>query len=216
MNTAMRRSTRHVLLGLSVTAALTMSACGGNGSDSSGDKPSGRETIKSGGESSKAILPAGDLPEGWRYATIGDFLGIPQMCGVVLEPPKLSSAETKRFATRSGDTFVIQYSFVSSDEAATTKRIDEFVAAAATCTKHQPTKTNSATVTPLVVTPVGDAFAAVTAVDDADVNNRREYVVFRNGAHVTVLLSYGLAGRVATPADLAAMAAAVDGRVKAR
>ncbi len=211
----MNRSAAHVLLGLAVTAALTMSACGDGSktSDGSGDKPTGREAITSGGESAKAILPAADLPEGWRYATIGDFLGIPQMCGVVLEPPGLSSATTKRFATTSGDRFVIQYSFVSSDEKATTQRIDEFVQAAEGCAKHKPTKGASATVTPLTVTPVGDAFAAVTAVDDADPNNRREYVVFRNGAHVTVLLSYGIGGRVASPAELTAMAAAVDARV---
>ncbi len=110
---------------------------------------------------------------------------------------------------------MIQYSFVSSDEEATTERIDAFVAAAGTCTKHQPTKNASATVAPLDVAPVGDAFAAVTAVDDADPANRREYVVFRNGAHVTVLLSYGIGGQVASPADLDAMASAVDSRVKA-
>lgn len=207
-----RRSAKRMLLGLTITTALSISACSAGSDDS---KPTGRETITSGGESAKAILPADDLPDGWRYATIGDFLGIPQMCGVVLEPPKLSSAETKRFATQTGDRFVIQYSFVSSDEDATTKRIDEFVAAASTCTTHQPTEDASATVVPLDVAPVGDAFAAVTAVDDADPANRREYVVFRNGAHVTVLLSYGLGGQVASPSDLDAMASAVDSRIKA-
>lgn len=196
------------LLLATVCAALLLSACNGSEPD-----PNPRASVESGGESQKAILPESALPDGWRYASVEDFLGIPQLCGVVLEPPKLSSAVTQRFATSSGDTFVIQYSFVSSDEKATTKRIDEFVSAASTCTEHEPTEGAKAEVTPLAgLTSVGDAFAAVRAVDASDATNKREYVVFRNGAHVTVLLSYGL-GRVAKPADLDAMATAIDRRI---
>lgn len=199
--------TRRVLLA-AICATLLLSAC--HGSDS---EPSPRASVKSGGESQRAILPEKALPEGWRYASDEDFLGIPQLCGVVLEPPGLTSATTQRFATSSGDTFVIQYSFVSSDKDATAQRIDQFVNAAATCTEHVPTEGAKADVSPLAgLTPVGDAFAAVRAVDASDRTNKREYVVFRHDAHVTVLLSYGL-GRVASPDDLDAMAAAIDQRI---
>lgn len=199
--------TMRVLLA-AIAAALLLSACG------SGDpEPDPRASVESGGESQEAILPEDALPDGWRYASVEDFLGIPQLCGVVLEPPGLTSALTQRFTTLSGDTFVIQFSFVSSDELATTERIDEFVDAAGTCTEHAPTEGAKALVSPLEgLTPVGDAFAAVSAVDASDETNRREYVVFRHGAHVTVLLSYGL-GRVASPADLDAMATAISTRI---
>ncbi len=201
--------TGRVLL-TAVLATMLLSGCG-----SDGPAPNPRASVESGGESQKAILPEGDLPEGWRYASVEDFLGIPQLCGVILEPPKLTSAVTQRFATSSGDTFVIQYSFVSSDEKATTQRINEFVRAATTCTEHEPTEGAKAEVSPLPgLTSVGDAFAAVRAVDASDQTNQREYVVFRNGSHVTVLLSYGL-GRVAKPAVLDAMATAIDQRIAA-
>ena len=199
--------TLRVLL-VAVCAAALLSACG---ADEPGPNP--RESIESGGESQRAILPESALPEDWRYASVEDFLGIPQLCGVVLEPPKLTSAITQRFATTSGDTFVIQYSFVSSDEDATAKRINSFVDAAKTCTEHVPTDGAKAEVSPLAgLSPVGDAFAAVSAVDASDENNKREYVVFRHGTQVTVLLSYGL-GRVAKPAELDAMANAIDQRI---
>lgn len=191
-----------------ICAAALLSGC-----NTSEPEPNPRASVESGGESQKAILPEDVLPEGWRYASVEDFLGVPQLCGVVLEPPKLTSAITKRFATTSGDTFVIQYSFVSSDEKATAERIDEFVDAAATCKEHVPTEGAKAEISPLSgVSPVGDAFAAVRAIDASDETNQREYVVFRHDSHVTVLLSYGL-GRVAKPADLDAMAKAIDQRI---
>lgn len=189
---------------LAIALLLGASACSGDAKDKSKDNP--RSKVVSGGESSKAILSESELPAPWRYSTKEDFLGIPQMCGVVLEPPGLTSAKTRRFAKSYAGPFVIQYSFVSADEKATTERIGKFVAAAKTCSSYKPTKTDEAVVSPIEdVDTVGDAFAAVHAVDAKDANNQRDYVVFRDGSHVTVLLSYGIGG-LASHGDLSTMA----------
>lgn len=206
-----RRSIRTMRISTAVLLAIALllgvSACGGEAKDKAKDNP--RSKVVSGGPSSKAILSESELPPPWRYSTKEDFLGIPQMCGVVLEPPGLTSATTRRFAKSYAGPFVIQYSFVSGDEKAPTERIDEFVTAARTCSSYKPTKTDEAVVSPIDdVDPVGDAFAAVHAVDTKDDANQRDYVVFRDGSHVTVLLSYGI-GSLASHADLSAMATAI-------
>ena len=189
---------------LAIALLLGISACGGDARDKAKDNP--RSKVVSGGPSSKAILSESELPPSWRYSTKDDFLGIPQMCGIVLEPPGLTSAETRRFAKSYAGPFVIQYSFVSGDEKATTERIDEFVTAAKTCSSSKPTKADEAVVSPIDdIDAVGEAFAAVHATDAKDASNQRDYVVFRDGSQVTVLLSYGI-GSLASHADLSAMA----------
>jgi len=204
-----------VILMLAAVTLLGATACGGSNPDKPSSKQSSRADIESGGESKKAILPEDQLPEKWRYATDEDFLGIPKVCGVILEPPSLSSAITQRFTQSFAGPFVIQYSFVSSDEAATKKRIDTFVSEAATCSSYEPTKDSKVLVTQIDDIPaVGDAFAAVGAVNAADTSDMRDYVVFRTGKQVTVLLSYSRTD-LASHADLAAMAESIAATVEA-
>lgn len=217
MNTRPPRTSQHFmrLLVPMFAIVLATAACGDSASDPSVDKTSSRADIESGGESAKVILSEDALPEGWRYATSEDFLGIPQMCGVVLEPPELTSAITQRFANSSAAAFVIQYSFVSSDEDATKDRIDSFVAAARDCASYKPAKGEEALVSVIDdIDKVGDSFAAVHAVNANDDTDARDYVVFRIGKQVTVLLSYGI-GRLATKADLEAMASSIAAKVEA-
>lgn len=211
------RTARVVLIVIAMVAACALTACGDGSSDPKEpkDKGNSRADVKSGGPSKQAILPEGELPKNWRYATEEDFLGIPQVCGVILEPPKLTSAITQRFTKSALGPFVIQFSFVSSDEAATKKRIDEFVSASDTCSTHKPTKDSEVKVSKIDdIEPVGDAFGAVHAVNAADESDARDFVVFRTGSHVTVLLSYSPSA-MAPHADLASMAKGIAARVAA-
>lgn len=193
--------------------ALPLVACGGETPPKrSGEEPDDRQTAVSGGEAASWILGKDELPKGWRYATGQQHLGIPELCDVVLEPPSLSSAETQRFTQDAAGPFVIQYSFVSSDEAATAKRMAEWVKATSTCTSWTSDGADIE-VTPITdIDPVGEDFgaahgAAATTTPGAD----REYVAFRNGSHVTVLLSYGV-GALPSRADMSAMAKAIAAR----
>ena len=191
-----------------VTLAVGMTAACGDG----GDQPSPRKDAVEGGKAATYILDEDELPEGWRHATGEQHLGIPKMCDVTLEPPKLSSVETKRFTRGFSGPFVIQYSFVTSDESAATQRVDEFVAAARTCTTYRPGKDVTIDVEPIKdIGPVGDAFAAVHGTNTADEANTQEFVVFRNGPAVTVLQSYSPATLADHP-TLAAMSQAIDAK----
>lgn len=200
---------------LAVTIALAglafpLAACSGSESPA---PESSRSTVASSGTVRDAILPADDLPAGWRYATQEQFLGKPEMCDVVLEPPGLVGATTQRFTTQSADRFVIQYSFLSDDESATAERIDEFAQKAPSCTSFSPGDGVTLDVSAIDdVGPVGESFGAVHAEDPATPANQRDYVVFRNGAHVTVLISYGVS-ELASRAELDAIAQAVQQHV---
>jgi len=199
---------------ITALTALTISACGGGGggpadTDTPTPKPSSRASAVSGGEAATYILAESELPEGWRYATGEQYLGVPKLCGVTIEPPSLASVETQRYTKNFSGPFVIQYSFVSSDEKATTKRIDEFVAAAGTCTTYKPKKNVTVSVSQITdVQRVGEAFGAVREQDVARASNVQEIVVFRKGAVVTVLQSYSPA-TLADRAVLSQMAATI-------
>jgi len=221
-----------VLAAAALTAAV-LSACGpegaGTASDPSptpsgtpgstpgrspggtGGTPSAGASVVpvAGGPAAEALLPEGELPRGWRYSTRGEDLGVPEMCGVVLEPPALSSYATQRFTRSWEGPFVIQYSFVSSDEAATTERMAQWAQAAATCTSWT-TDGVELSVSPVRgLTPVGDDFGAVHAEVEADgLTQQREYVAWRDGPRVHVLVSYGL-DRLADTRTLDAMVTAI-------
>ena len=174
--------------------------------------PTSRASAVTGGEAAGYVLGEDELPDGWRHATGEQHLGVPKMCGVTLEPPALASVETQRFTRGFSGPFVIQYSFVSSNEAAATERVDEFVTAARTCRTYKPAAGVTVKVTPITdIEPVGEAFAAVHGVNRADAGNTQDYVVFRNGAAVTVLQSYSPA-TLASHADLSAMAEAISAK----
>ena len=191
-----------------VAIAVGLTAACGEG----GDQPTDRTDAVEGGKAATYILAEDELPDGWRHASGEQHLGIPKMCDVTLEPPKLSSVETKRFTRGFSGPFVIQYSFVTSDESAATKRVDEFVAAARTCTTYEPGKGVTIDVEPITdIDPVGDAFAAVHGQNTAEKTNSQDYVVFRNGAAVTVLQSYSPA-TLADHSTLAAMTRAIDAK----
>ena len=86
---------------------------------------------------------------------------------------------------------MIQYSFVAADEEAAAARTDEFVSAAGSCTTYSPTAGVTIDVTEITdIEPVGESFAAVRGENRAAEGNDQEFVVFRNGAAVTVLQSY--------------------------
>ncbi|WP_109506245.1 hypothetical protein [Nocardioides speluncae] len=196
---------------------LPLAACGSESTpERSGQEPDDRQTAKSGGEAASWILGKDELPEGWRYATGQQHLGIPELCDVVLEPPHLSSAETQRFTQDAAGPFVIQYSFVSSDEAATAKRMAEWVEAVSTCTTWQADGADIE-VTPITdIDAVGEDFAAARGAAAAPAGSgkppmEREYVAFRNGSQVTVLLAYGL-GSLPARTDVNAMAQAIAAR----
>ena len=196
------------LVALAAIALLTVSACG----DSSGGDAPGRDSAVSGGKAATYILKESELPAGWRLASGEQYLGIPKSCGVTLEPPALASAETQRFTQSATGPFVIQYSFVSSDEKATAKRIDQFVKAARTCTGYEPEKGVTVFVRPnLDVVETGDAFASVHEADEVDKAHQQDIVVFRNGPAVTVLQSYSPA-TLAEHSVLSEMAATISAK----
>jgi hypothetical protein len=190
-----------------------LAACGGEPSTAGAeDSPSSRTTAVSGGEAADYILTEDELPQGWRHATGEQHLGVPRMCDVTLEPPELSSAETQRFTRGFSGPFVIQYSFVAADEEAAAARTDEFVSAAGSCTTYSPTEGVTIDVTEITdIEPVGESFAAVRGENRAAEGNDQEFVVFRNGAAVTVLQSYSPA-TLADHGALSAMAAAVSAK----
>lgn len=191
---------------VALTVGLT-AACGDDG-----EQATQRTDAEEGGKAATYILTEDELPDGWRHATGEQHLGIPKMCDVTLEPPKLSSVETQRFTKGFSGPFVIQYSFVSSDESAASERIDEFVAAARNCTTYEPGEGVTIEVEPITdVEPVGQSFAAVHGENTADATNSQDFVVFRNGPAVTVLQSYSPATLADHP-TLAAMASAIDAK----
>lgn len=197
-------------------AALTMLAVGACGSGDAGGSSAGAGTSRtsavSGGKAATYILDEDELPDGWRHASGEQFLGIPKTCGVTLEPPSLASVETQRFTRGFSGPFVIQYSFVSSDQGATARRIDEFVAAIRACETSKPTKGVTVAVSEITdVKPVGDAFGAVRENDVDDPTHTQDIVAFRKGAVVTVLQSYS-PGTLADHAALSAMAAAISAK----
>lgn len=196
---------------IAALAVLTISACGNGGgsTEQSNPTPLSRSSAVSGGKAASYIIDESELPDGWRYASGEQFLGIPKLCDVTIEPPKLASVETQRFTKGFSGPFVIQYSFVSSDEEATTKRIDEFVAASKTCTTYKPRKNITVSVNEITdVQPVGDAFGAVRETEVDDPSHVQEVVVFRKGAVVTVLQSYSPA-TLADHGTLSEMAATI-------
>ncbi len=162
------------------------------------DEPSTdrEDDVESGGPSAAWLLAPDDLPAGWRNATGNQQLGVPAMCGVTLEPPALSSASTRRYTKAWDGPFVMQYSFVSDDEPATKARMREWVRAARSCTSSE-VEGDPVSVEPLTgLTPVGTEFAAVrveaTKVKPGTPGAAREYVAFRDGNQVTVLISFSL------------------------
>ena len=165
-----------------------LAACGGEPSTAGAeDSPSSRTTAVSGGEAADYILTEDELPQGWRHATGEQHLGVPRMCDVTLEPPELSSAETQRFTRGFSGPFVIQYSFVAADEEAAAARTDEFVRGRLV---HDVLPHCGVTIDVTEITdiePVGESFAAVRGENRAAEGNDQEFVVFRNGAAVTVL-----------------------------
>lgn len=181
-------------------------------SSSSSAAPSGSATPVRGGQAAAAILAEADLPAGWRYATGQQSLGVPEMCDVVLEPPALESFATQRFTVDFAGPFVIQHSFVSADEAAAAERMAQWAAAAATCTSWT-TDGTELTVSAISDLPsVGTEFGAVHAEVTVDgVLQQRDYVAWRQGDRVSVLISYGPAD-LASHADLGAMVRAIAAR----
>ncbi|MDX6277556.1 MAG: hypothetical protein QOJ72_1684 [Nocardioidaceae bacterium] len=198
------------MVAIAVLTLLSVGACGsGDGGGSSDSPDSPRASAVSGGKAASYILAEDELPDGWRHASGEQFLGIPKTCGVTLEPPSLASVETRRFTKSFSGPFVIQYSFVSSDTGATTKRINEFVAAIKTCKTSRPAKGVTVAVSEITdVTPVGDAFGAVHEKDVDDPTHNQDIVAFRKGAVVTVLQSYS-PGTLADHDALSKMAAAI-------
>lgn len=210
-------SVKMVLVIALAALVLPLAACGGETTPQrSGKEPDDRQTAVSGGEAATWILGKDELPEGWRYATGQQYLGIPELCDVVLEPPHLSSAETQRYTRDAAGPFVIQYSFVSSDEAAAAERMAEWVEAVSTCTTWTADGAEIE-VTPITdIDPVGEDFGAARGAAQPPAGSgkpvlAREYVAFRNGSQVTVLLSYGL-GDLPPRADVSAMAKAIAAR----
>jgi hypothetical protein len=191
-----------------------LAACGGEPASTAGaeESPSARTTAVSGGEAADYILTEDELPMGWRHASGEQHLGVPRMCDVTLEPPELSSAETQRFTQGFSGPFVIQYSFVAADEEAAAARTDEFVTAAGSCTTYSPADGVTIDVTEITdIEPVGESFAAVRGENRAAEGNDQEFVVFRNGAAVTVLQSYSPA-TLADHGALSAMAQAISAK----
>jgi hypothetical protein len=224
----MSRRSKTMTKGATVLMAvlLTTAACGDAGSTSGTDpvpaaSPTGSPTPRttestenamSGGEAADAILDEGRLPAGWRYATGEQTLGVPEMCGVVLEPPALSSFATQRFTADAAGPFVIQHSFVSSDESATADRMAAWAEAAATCTTWTTDGTELTVSTIADLPTVGEDFGAVHAEVERDgVVQQRDYVAWRDGTRVTVLIGYG-ATDLPTHDELAEMITAIAGR----
>lgn len=208
----MRPSASSLLLVLALAAAVT--ACGtddGDNDDVQGPGPSGRETAVSGGEAADYILDESELPEGWRYAAGQQNLGIPEFCDIVLEPADLASVETQRYTMGFSGPFVIQYSFVSANEEAAARAVDPLTADDL-CKTFEINGSTIAVSQIDDIPPVGEGFAALRG-DAVGVkpDTAQEFVVFRNGTHVTVLISYSLA-TLATREDLSVITAAVGAR----
>lgn len=171
--------------------------------------PDDRSTAAAGGVAAAWLLGEDRLPAGWRYATGQQHLGVPSLCGVTLEPPHLSSVATQRFAMAWEGPFVVQYSFVSDDADAVASLMAEWVAQGSSCTSTQVSGGTLA-VNPISdIAAVGEDFAALHG--EATGGQARDYVAFRDGSQITVLVGYGL-GSMPSHADLAAMAAAIASR----
>lgn len=197
---------------LALTAVLCLSVSGCQDADGetapSEPPPSGRESAVSGGEAEEYLLTEGELPAGWRDATGQQHLGIPQFCGVVLEPDSLASAKTKRITQGFSGPFIIQYSFVAATEESAARAVDALAEKSQGCTSTE-IEGVTATVSPLSdLSPVGEGFSALRATDPEHPQTKQDWVVFRNGTHVTVLVGYGI-GAVPNHDDLAEVAQTV-------
>ncbi|MFT4289419.1 hypothetical protein [Nocardioides sp.] len=203
-----------------VVLLLALAACGseqsatdspepGSSPASTERSPDDRATATTGGEAAAWILAEDRLPAGWRYATGQQHLGVPSLCGVTLEPPHLASVATQRFTMAWEGPFVVQYSFVSDDADAVESLMADWVEQGSSCTTTQVSGGTLA-VNPISDIPaVGADFAALHG--EATGGQARDYIAFRDGSQITVLVGYGL-GSMPSHADLAAIAAAITSR----
>jgi hypothetical protein len=205
---------RHPCVALALLAALclVLSGCSGaGGAPSSDPTPSGRESAEAGGEAKQYLLDEGELPPGWRDATGQQHLGVPQLCGVVLEPDRLASATSKRFSKGFSGPFIIQYSFVASDEEAAARAVDALVTESSTCSSFEAGGVTVGVTRINDIEPVGEGFSALRATNTDQPDSQQDWVVFRNGAHVTVLIGYSVAQRP-NYADLTAVARTISAK----
>lgn len=203
--------------------SLTMVASCGQGKA----EPSGDPTIADsqvdrdadvvdGGPSNAVMLTEPELPEGWRTASGQQYLGIPNFCDILLEPPGLTSSSTQRFTKGFAGPFVIQHVFVTNKVSAAKTRLEHFAKAIKTCDAFTDRDDVDWTAQPVDnLTPVGSEFAAVhlerkTAAGDSF--RFLDYIAFRNDDTVTVLTSYS-PGYLAKPTEIDAFTKAIAAKV---
>lgn len=200
-------------------AFATLTACGDESPPAAKSIPDSKvdrdPDVAEGGPSKSSILTKEELPEGWRLASGQQYLGIPNFCDILLEPPGLSSSTTQRFTKSFGGPFVIQHSFITSKESAAKKRLKNFVDAISTCSSFTDRDDVDWTARPLEgLKPVGTEFGAVQLerkVPAGDCCGQLAYIAFRSGDLVTVLTSYGIAG-LATLDELNSITSAISAK----
>lgn len=192
---------RHGVTRLMAAATLLLAVACGNEADTGTDPGAATDLetpmeasvpVPRNDEASAYLLTEEDLPEGWRQATGQQDAGTPQMCNVVLEPPEPSSWDTRRYTATPTGPFIVQYSFVSDDQPGTEALMQEWLAAAKDCRTFSSDQGAQVDVSPVSgVGPVGQDFAALNG-RTADLE--QDYVAFRQGNRMTVLVSFGPTG----------------------
>lgn len=197
--------------------AMGVAACGSDGSDQkvaddsqTTSQNSEEPTVVP--EAAAYLLTEDELPAGWRVATGQEEFGVPEICGTRLEPDELVSEETERFTQGFSGPFVIQFSFVATSVESAARLVDP-LAGSDLCSSFDIDGVTIRTSRIGDIDPVGDGFSALRgeAVDITPIA-AREYLLFRNGQHVTVLVSTSPAD-LATREDLSAMATAIQSKV---
>lgn len=172
--------------------------------------------VINGGPSKATILSESELPGGWRKASGQQYLGIPNFCDILLEPPGLTSSSTQRFTKGFAGPFVIQHVFVTNKVSAAKTRLEHFAKAIKACDAFTDRAGVGWTAQPVDnLTTVGTEFAAVHLERTTSANDSfrfLEYIAYRNDDTVTVLTSYS-PGYLAKPTEIDAFTSAIAAKV---
>ena len=130
------------------------------------------------------------LPANWRpvptKGRLADPPGHPSYCGVAAEPDPVRQSALTLYEEAPSERRVLQFTFVSTEQAAKTT-MDTLVSAAAKCVDpgFKVTKASS-------FTPVGDDTVALDYTNQSGATSRA--VVFRSTDTIVVLVGYGATG----------------------
>lgn len=155
--------------------------------------------------STAVIGKAAMLPKDWRPVPTEGRLsgppGHPQYCGVAAEPDPIRQSALTLYEENPSERRILQYTFVSTDKAATTV-VDDLKIAARNCSDEGFTVKEASG-----STPVGDGSVALDYSTDAGAGSRT--IVFRAKDTIVILVGYGNQG--VPEADLQSVATTIAG-----